>query len=139
MSYTKVNLDTVVDDAAGFGLTSGEARFVRDHVGAQRIGLAHYRVRPGARLEFGHRHRRMEEVYVVLAGDGTFRVGDETFAVERHDVVRVEPMDWRGWEAGPDGMELMAFGEHVEGDDESEMDMGWWPVTQPAAPGAAQG
>jgi quercetin dioxygenase-like cupin family protein len=139
MSYTKVNLGDLEDHAPGFGLSSGEARFARDAVGAQRIGLAHYRLLPGKRLEFGHRHRAMEEVYVVLSGAGTFRVDDETFAVGAQDVVRVAPEAWRGWEAGPDGMEMMAFGEHLDGDEESEMDMAWWPVTQPTASGAQPG
>jgi len=30
----------------------------------------------------------------------------------------------RAWESGPDGLELLAFGDHVEGD--AEMAMGWW-------------
>ncbi len=127
MPYSKVNLDALEDQAPGFGIRSQEARNARRPLGAERIGLAHYRVRPGQRLEFGHRHRSMEEAYVVLAGGGTFRVDDETFPVGVHDVVRVAPSSWRGWEAGPDGMELLATGEHVPGDDESELDMGWWP------------
>jgi quercetin dioxygenase-like cupin family protein len=129
MSYRKVNIDTLDDQAPGFGIDSQEARFARSELGAERIGLGHYRVRPGRRLEFGHRHRSMEEAYVVLAGGGTFRVDDETFEVTARDVVRVAPQSWRGWEAGPDGMEVLAFGEHVEGDDESELDMAWWPQT----------
>ncbi|HEX8103021.1 MAG TPA: cupin domain-containing protein [Solirubrobacteraceae bacterium] len=127
MSYSKVNIDELDDQAAGYGLQSGEARFPRQALGAERIGLAHYQVKPDQRLEFGHRHRSMEEAYVVLAGSGTFRVDDETFEVKARDVVRVEPTSWRGWEAGPDGMEMLALGEHKEGDGESEMDMEWWP------------
>ena len=130
MAYTKINLDQLDDQAKGFGLTSQEARFARKDLGAERIGLAHYKVNPGERLEFGHRHRSMEEAYVVLAGTGTFRIDDETLDVAAHDVVRVEPQSWRGWEAGPDGMELLAFGEHVDGDGESEMDMEWWPKSK---------
>jgi hypothetical protein len=30
----------------------------------------------------------------------------------------------RQWHAGPDGLELLAFGDHVEGD--AEMEQGWW-------------
>jgi quercetin dioxygenase-like cupin family protein len=128
MAYTKVNIDEVEDQAPGFGVKSQEARFLRRELGAERIGAGHYRVRPGQRLEFGHRHRSMEEAYVVLAGSGTFRIDDETVDVVARDVLRVPPASWRGWEAGPDGMELLAFGEHVDGgDDESEMQMGWWP------------
>ena len=127
MSYDKVNIDELDDQAAPHGLHSQEARFPRTALNAERIGLAHYKVKAGERLEFGHRHRSMEEAYVVLAGSGTFRVDEETFEVAAHDVVRVSPESWRGWEAGPEGMELLAVGEHVEGDGESEMDMEWWP------------
>ena len=127
MGYSKINIDQLEDLAPGFGFESQEARFARREIGAERIGVAHYRVRPGRRLEFGHRHKSMEEAYLVLAGGGTFRVDDETFEVAARDVVRVPPESWRGWEAGPDGMELVAFGEHVEGDDETEMDPNWWP------------
>jgi mannose-6-phosphate isomerase-like protein (cupin superfamily) len=69
----------------------------------------------------------MEEVYFVVAGDGVFRVDEETFEIGPRDVIRVTPESWRGWEAGAEGLELLAFGEHVEGDGESEMDMEWWP------------
>ena len=126
MGYDKINIDELDDQASRTG-SSQEARFARKALGAERIGLAHYKVKPGERLEFGHRHRSMEEVYVVLGGSGTFRVDDETFEVAVHDVVRVSPESWRGWEAGPEGLELLALGEHVEGDGESEMDMEWWP------------
>ena len=74
----------------------------------------------------------MEEVYDVLGGSGTFAVDDETFAVGARDVVRVAPEAWRNWEAGPDGLEMLAFGEHVTGDDESEIETGWWPQAPPA-------
>jgi quercetin dioxygenase-like cupin family protein len=128
MGYAKINIDDVDDSAPGFGVDSGQARFVRDALGAERIGMAHYRVKPSARLEFGHRHKTMEEAYVVVAGSGTFRVDDELIPVGLRDVVRVDPTSWRAWEAGPDGLELLAFGEHVAGDDESELEMGWWPA-----------
>jgi mannose-6-phosphate isomerase-like protein (cupin superfamily) len=127
MAYEKINFEQIDDSAEPSGMTSLTARFAREGLGAERIGLAHYAVKPGARIEFGHRHRRMEEVYVVLSGTGTFRVDDETFDVAPRDVVRPEPQSWRGWEAGADGMELLAFGEHIEGDGESDLDMAWWP------------
>jgi quercetin dioxygenase-like cupin family protein len=126
MSYSKVNIEALADQAPGFGIESQEARSARRELGAERIGISHYRVRPGRRLEFGHRHRSMEEAYVVLAGGGRFRVDDDTFEVAAGDLIRVAPESWRGWEAGPDGMELLAVGEHVEGDGESELEMGWW-------------
>jgi mannose-6-phosphate isomerase-like protein (cupin superfamily) len=124
--YTKLNLDDVKDLAPDFGMGAmGQARFAREALGADRIGLANYRMNGGQRLGFGHRHDDSEEVYVVIAGSGRFRVGDDVFDVGRRDVVYCPPQAMREWEAGPDGMELLAFGAHAEGGD-TEMERGWW-------------
>jgi uncharacterized cupin superfamily protein len=124
-SHTKLNLDSAKDSAPEFGMQeTGEARFVRSALGAQRIGLAHYRVNPGQRIGFGHRHEEAEEIYVILGGSGRFKVDDEVFPVEARDVVYVQPSAMRGWEAGPDGLEMLASGAHAEND--AEMQAGWW-------------
>ena len=125
-THTKVNLRDVEDLAPKFGMESTvEARFARGALGAQRIGMAHYRVKPDERLGFGHRHREAEEVYVVLSGSGRFRVDDEVFEVGAQDVVYCPPDAMRALEAGPDGLELLASGQHVEEGD-AEMAPGWW-------------
>ncbi len=101
-----------------------EARFVREDLGAERIGLASYRMKPGQRVGFGHRHDESEEIYVVLAGSGRFKIEDEIIDVGPRDVVYCPPAAMREWESGPDGMELLAFGGHAE--NESHMEKGWW-------------
>jgi quercetin dioxygenase-like cupin family protein len=119
-----VNLDEAEDVAPRFGLDgTGEARFVRRDLGAERIGLAHYRVKPWQRAGFGHRHAEAEELYVVLGGSGRFKVDDDVFDVAVKDVVFCPPEAMRAWEAGPDGLELLAFGGHA---DDVEMQPGWW-------------
>ncbi|HEY2258938.1 MAG TPA: cupin domain-containing protein [Solirubrobacteraceae bacterium] len=124
-SYTKLNLKEVKDLAPEFGMGDmGEARFARDAIGAQRIGMALYRMNPGRRVGFGHRHRESEEIYVILAGSGRFRVQDDVFPVSEKDVVYCPPSAMREWEAGPEGLELLAFGGHA--DNESDMERGWW-------------
>lgn len=122
MSYTKINLEQVEDQAPGFGIESQTARFARKDLGAEHIGMAHYEIKPNGAFTFGHRHKTMEEMYVVVSGGGRFRVDDDVLDVAPRDVVYVSPESWRIWEAGPDGMELLVFGAHAEGDDESEMD-----------------
>ena len=123
--YTKINLSEVTDLAPQFGMGDmGEARFARQQLGAEKIGLTYYRMNGGHRVGFGHTHSEVEEVYVVLSGAGRFKVADDILDVGPRDVVYVAPNAMREWEAGEDGMEMLAFGGHAEGD--AEMRQGWW-------------
>jgi quercetin dioxygenase-like cupin family protein len=125
--YTKVNIGEVEDMAPQYGMDQVcEARFARGALGAQQIGIAYYALKPGQRLPFGHRHDEDEEVYLVQSGAGRFKIGDEVFAVGARDVVFVPPHSMRSWEAGDDGMELIAFGGHTEGAS-ADMDQEFWP------------
>jgi mannose-6-phosphate isomerase-like protein (cupin superfamily) len=92
-------------------------------------GLTYQRVPPGYRFPYGHTHRRQEEVYVVVRGSGRMKVDDEIVEVREWDAVRVPPGTWRGYEAGPEGLELLVIGapnlgEDPRGDVEGERD--WW-------------
>jgi quercetin dioxygenase-like cupin family protein len=57
-------------------------------------------------------------VYVVLGGNGRVKLDDEVFDVDALDAVRVSPEVARAFEAGPDGLELIAFGPHHDADGE---------------------
>jgi mannose-6-phosphate isomerase-like protein (cupin superfamily) len=123
--YTKINLSEVKDLAPEYGMGDmGEARFARRQLGAEKIGLTYYKMNGGNRVGFGHTHSEVEESYVVLSGAGRFKVEDDIFDVGPRDVVYVGPGAIREWEAGEDGMEMLAFGGHAEGD--AEMKPGWW-------------
>jgi uncharacterized cupin superfamily protein len=125
--YAHINIDDVEDLAAKFGMGEiGEARYLREDVGAEAIGLTYYRMNPGRRTGFGHRHERAEEMYVVVTGSGRVKVDDDVIDIGTRDVVRVAPASVREFEAGPDGMELMAVGTHFDGD--GEMLQEWWPA-----------
>jgi mannose-6-phosphate isomerase-like protein (cupin superfamily) len=65
-----------------------------------------------------HRHRRAEEVYVILGGNGRIKLDEEIFDVQALDAVRVAPGVARAFEAGPEGLEFIAFGPHYDGDGE---------------------
>jgi quercetin dioxygenase-like cupin family protein len=126
--YTKINIGEVEDLAPQYGMDEiCQARFARGALGAQQIGMAYYELKPGQRLPFGHRHAEDEEVYLVQSGSGRFKVGDEVFGVGPHDVVFVPPQSMRSWEAGEDGMALIAFGGHTEGAG-ADMDQEFWPA-----------
>jgi mannose-6-phosphate isomerase-like protein (cupin superfamily) len=123
--YGRINIDDVEDLAAKFGMGEiGEARYLREDVGAERIGLTFYRMNAGKRTGFGHRHTEAEEMYVVLAGSGRVKIDDDILDLGPRDVVRVAPAAVREFEAGPGGMEMLATGTHVEGD--GEMLQEWW-------------
>ena len=117
--FTKVSLASVHDAAPanGFG-DRWEARVAREALAAERTGVALFRLRPGNRSPFTHRHTDAEEIYVVLSGTGRVKLDDEVFDVAPLDAVRVAPSTARAFEAGPDGLEFLAFGAHHAGDGE---------------------
>lgn len=124
-TYMKINFDQVEDMNARYGMQEvGEARYLREDVGAETIGATLYRMRPGKRTGFGHRHEKVEELYFVLDGSGRIKVDEDVVDLARHDVVRVAPAAVRELEAGPEGMEVLATGGHAPGD--GEMIQDWW-------------
>jgi mannose-6-phosphate isomerase-like protein (cupin superfamily) len=117
--YTITNLHDVEDIAPKSGIAeNGTVRFPRETVGATGTGFAHLHLKPGKRHPFPHRHQQAEEVYLVLSGSGRVKLEDELHDLRTHDIVRVAPQVTRGFEAGSDGMELLAFGARHEGDGE---------------------
>ncbi len=125
MAHTVKNLDDVEDIAPGHGLSEmGQARFCREDLGAENTGLSHQRLNPGKRQSFGHRHNQAEEIYLVLSGSGRVKLDDEIVELKRLDAIRVSPETTRAFEAGPEGLEFIAFGPHFSGD--GEIVQGWW-------------
>ena len=80
------------------------------------------RVKPFRREAFAHRHRVAEEIYVVFSGSGRVKLDDELVELSPLDAVRVSPGVARSFEAGPDGLEVLIFGPHVDGDGERVAD-----------------
>jgi mannose-6-phosphate isomerase-like protein (cupin superfamily) len=123
--YTLKKL-TDIEDAApksGFGDIQ-EARFAKDTLDTEDTGFSYHRVKSGQRQPFGHKHEDAEEVYVVLAGSGRVKLDDEIVELEALDAIRVASEVTRSFEAGPNGLDLLAFGPRREGD--GEVLMGWW-------------
>ena len=123
--YTLKKLTDVDDSATKFGYGEvQEARFATRDLEAEHTGVSHHRVKPGKRQGFAHKHENAEEVYVVLAGSGRVKLDDEIVDIEALDAIRVSPGVTRQFEAGPDGIELIACGPRHEGD--GELLPGWW-------------
>jgi mannose-6-phosphate isomerase-like protein (cupin superfamily) len=81
-------------------------------------------LRPGKRQPFAHRHKEAEEIYVVLSGSGKLKLDDELLDVGPMDAVRIAPEVARAFEAGPEGLEILAFGPRHAGD--AEMVQDFW-------------
>jgi mannose-6-phosphate isomerase-like protein (cupin superfamily) len=125
MSHTIKNLEDVEDMAKSHGLEEmGEARFATGALEARQAGFSHQRLRPGKRQQFGHRHHEAEEIYLVISGSGRVKLDEDIIEIGRLDAIRVSPETMRAFEAGPEGLELVAFGQHFAGDGEMVND--WW-------------
>ena len=125
-NYTKKNLREVENQAPNFGLSDGlEARFARNDIEGKTLGLSLMTLAPGFRIPFGHTHTGQEEVYLVVRCSARIKVEDEVVELGEWDAIRIGKDTMRAVEAGPDGVEYLAFGA---GDDprDAEMVQGWW-------------
>jgi mannose-6-phosphate isomerase-like protein (cupin superfamily) len=127
MSYTIKNLRDVEDSAPKFGFDSvQEARFAWSDLEAERTGLSFHRVKPGCRQGFAHRHEEAEEIYVILSGTGRLKLDDDVVDVKPLDAIRVAPAVLRSFEAGDEGLEILATGARHEGDGEIVAEPSFW-------------
>lgn len=123
--FTHTKLTDVKDSAPEFGMEEiQESRFAKGDLDAERTGVSHQRLKPGKRTPFGHKHDEAEEVYIVIAGSGRMKLDDEIVEVETLDAIRVSPEVIRAFEAGDDGLEVLAVGARHDGD--GELVKGWW-------------
>jgi mannose-6-phosphate isomerase-like protein (cupin superfamily) len=125
--YTKVNLKDVDDQAERFGLAPNiEFRMGRVDLELENSGVSYQRLAPNFRVPFGHRHKRQEEVYVLVNGSARMKIDDDVIELKQWDAVRVPSETMRGLEAGPDGAEVIAVGAPNTGPGDAEMEQGWW-------------
>jgi mannose-6-phosphate isomerase-like protein (cupin superfamily) len=124
--YTHKNLRADIEDSAADRGPDIEARLGRKHIDSAHLGVSYFRYGPGYRAPFGHRHREQEEAYVVAAGSGRIKLGDEIVELRQWDVVRVAPELARAFEGGPDGLEIIAIGSDRPEDGDGEMVSDFW-------------
>ncbi len=66
---------------------------------------------------------------MVVGGSGRMKLDDEIIELAKWDAVRVPPGTWRGYEAGPDGLEILISGAPNLGDqvrDDVTGQRDWW-------------
>ncbi len=131
MPFTHTNIrKDVADVGSNFdGAPDLEFRLATGPLGLERSGLGFQRIPPGYRFPYGHTHRKQEEVYVVVGGSGRMKLDDEIVDLRAWDAVRVPPGTWRGYEAGPEGLEILVVGAPNLGEsprDDVEGRRDWW-------------
>jgi len=126
--YTKLNLrEDVEDQGPNFGYEGKmEARMARvplelEHAGVSLLGLA-----PNFRTPFAHRHKTQEEIYVLITGSVRVKLEDEIVELKPYDALRVHKDTTRGFEAGPEGAEMIAVGAPHTGPGDADMVNDWW-------------
>jgi quercetin dioxygenase-like cupin family protein len=107
--FSKVNLLEVEDSIAG-RVEGLEGRFGRKHLDSRDLGVSVFRYAPNLRSTGAHSHKEQEEAYVVVAGSGRILLDDGVEELQVWDVIRVAPEVVRAFEAGPDGLDLIAIG-----------------------------
>lgn len=86
--------------------------------GSVSTGLQHVEVMPGKAAAPAHCHSLEDELFVVLDGDGTLRLGDERIPVRAGHVVS-RPAGTgvaHAFIAGPGGLAYLAYGTREAGD-----------------------
>ena len=127
-AYTKKNLRYDVEDQAPrFGMPGRDAGAVRPNAtrrGHARSTSLHARARASASRSDTSTPGQ-EEVYVVVRGSARVKVEDEIVTLDEWDAIRFDKDTMRDMEAGPDGVDYLAFGA---GEDPNEVEMahGWW-------------
>ena len=107
--FATVNL-LEVENSMGDRAPGVEGRFGRKHLDSRDLGVSHFRYAPNLRSPMAHSHREQEEAYVVVAGSGRVLLDDEVLELRQWDVVRVAPEVVRCFEAGPEGLDVIAVG-----------------------------
>jgi mannose-6-phosphate isomerase-like protein (cupin superfamily) len=129
--FTLTNIKSDLEDlGSNFdGAADLEFRSATPALALEQSALSYQWVPPGYRFPYGHTHRTQEEVYVVVRGSGRMKVDDEIVELKKWDAVRVPPGVWRGYEAGPEGLEILVIGAPNLGDvprDDVEGERDWW-------------
>ena len=127
--FAKVNLLEVEDSVAG-RVQGLEGRFGRKHLGSRDLGVSLFRYASNLRSPMAHSHREQEEAYVVVAGSGRILLDDEVQELQTWDVIRVAPEVVRAFEAGPDGLDIIAIGGPKPAEGDGVQASASWPSTE---------
>lgn len=83
-----VNLDDVeFDDIEENAYYTSKRALFSASIGARKLGYNLTELPPGKAQCPCHSHREEEEMFLILAGEGELRYGDQRFKIRKHDVI----------------------------------------------------
>lgn len=110
----------------------GEMLSYTEALGAEQVALTWRRMPPdtGGRGSYGHRHRTQEELYLVLAGQVTAKVGDDEVVLGPGDALRVPPHEFRSLhnDGDTDAELVICSIREPEAEGNTELQEDFWPV-----------
>ena len=119
-----------IEDSVGERAPGIEGRFARQRLESRDLGLSLFRYAANLRSPVAHSHREQEEAYVVVAGSGQVLLDGEVHELRQWDVVRVAPDVVRAFQAGPDGLDIVAAGGPKPEGGDGVMGTAVWPDAQ---------
>jgi mannose-6-phosphate isomerase-like protein (cupin superfamily) len=124
--FAAVNL-LEVEDSVGGRAPGVAGHFGRKHLDSRDLGVSYFRYAPNVRSPMAHSHREQEEAYVVVSGSGRVLLDDEVVELRQWDVVRVAPEVVRAFEAGADGLDIIAVGGPKPPEGDGVLGTANWP------------
>lgn len=87
--------------------------FIGKELGLTGSEVSLNRLPAGKFMPFIHSHKKNEELYIVLRGNGMFYVDGDEFPVQEGSLIRVAPEGERGWKAGDEDLYFICIQAEV--------------------------
>jgi mannose-6-phosphate isomerase-like protein (cupin superfamily) len=106
----------------------GEQRWYSDALSTEQVSFSWRKMLPGTggRGSYGHRHPEHEEVYFVISGVATFKIGDDVFEAGPQTAVRVSGEAFRSVHNDTgDDVQLLIFSTRLAQPPTEKLDEFW--------------
>lgn len=128
--YAVVKVSDIPDQGPNLGLRPDqlEIRFLRNDLGCEHCGVTYARYGAGWKPTRGHRHKRQEEVYVLVSGRAQCKVDDDVVDMEPWTAIRIPPDTTRALRAvGDVDAVFVLIGAPNTGPGDGENLQEFWP------------
>jgi mannose-6-phosphate isomerase-like protein (cupin superfamily) len=84
--------------------------FLKNNLGLTGMEVSMNILPAGAAVPFKHRHKKHEELYFIIKGEGEFDIDDECLPIKEGSMIRVAPNGIRTWRnTGKDDLYYMVI------------------------------